>query len=31
MVLVATAIFGLVFLFAPQRGLVWRQLATRPA
>ena len=24
MVLVATAIFGLVFLFAPQRGIVWR-------
>jgi ABC-type Mn2+/Zn2+ transport system permease subunit len=27
MVLVATAIFGLVFLFAPQRGLLWRRVA----
>jgi ABC-type Mn2+/Zn2+ transport system permease subunit len=26
MVLVATAFFGLVFLFAPRRGLVWRRL-----
>lgn len=31
MVLVATAIFGLVFLLAPQRGLVWRRLAAHPA
>lgn len=31
MVLVATAIFGVVFLVAPQRGLVWRRLAQRPA
>ncbi len=31
MVLVATAIFGLVFLFAPQRGMVWRRLAMQPA
>ena len=31
MVLVATAIFGLVFLLAPHRGLVWRRLAARPA
>lgn len=29
MVLVATAIFGLVFLLAPRRGLVWRRLALR--
>jgi ABC-type Mn2+/Zn2+ transport system permease subunit len=29
MVLVATAIFALVFLFAPQRGMLWRRL--RPA
>jgi ABC-type Mn2+/Zn2+ transport system permease subunit len=27
MVLVATAFFGVVFLFAPRRGLVWRRLA----
>ena len=26
MVLVATLIFGLVFLFAPQRGMLWRRL-----
>lgn len=31
MVLVATAIFGLVFLLAPRRGLVWRRLALRAA
>ena len=31
MVLVATALFGLVFLFAPRRGLVWRRLAMHPA
>jgi ABC-type Mn2+/Zn2+ transport system permease subunit len=31
MVLVATAIFALVFLFAPQRGLIWRRLAHRHA
>ncbi len=31
MVLVATAIFGLAFLFAPARGLVWRRLALRTA
>ena len=31
MVLVATAVFGLVFLFAPQRGLVWRRLAMQTA
>ncbi len=31
MVLVATAIFGLVFLLAPRRGLVWRRLAMRTA
>jgi ABC-type Mn2+/Zn2+ transport system permease subunit len=31
MVLVATALFGLVFLFAPRRGLVWRRLALHPA
>jgi ABC-type Mn2+/Zn2+ transport system permease subunit len=30
MVLVATTLFGLVFLFAPRRGLVWRRLALRP-
>ncbi len=29
MVLVSTAVFGLVFLFAPQRGILWRRL--RPA
>lgn len=29
MVLVATAVFALVFLFAPQRGMLWRRL--RPA
>jgi ABC-type Mn2+/Zn2+ transport system permease subunit len=29
MVLVATAIFAAVFLFAPQRGLVWRRLAVQ--
>ncbi|MFM7173266.1 MAG: metal ABC transporter permease [Caldilinea sp.] len=27
MVLVATALFGLIFLFAPRRGLVWRKVA----
>jgi len=27
MVLVATALFGLIFLFAPRRGLVWRKSA----
>lgn len=27
MVLVATALFGLIFLFAPKRGLVWRKVA----
>jgi ABC-type Mn2+/Zn2+ transport system permease subunit len=26
MVLVATALFGLVFLFAPGRGMIWRSL-----
>jgi ABC-type Mn2+/Zn2+ transport system permease subunit len=31
MVLVATAIFGLVFLFAPRRGLLWRRLAMQSA
>ncbi|MGL4648489.1 MAG: metal ABC transporter permease [Caldilineaceae bacterium] len=35
MVLVATAIFALVFLFAPQRGMLWRRLQpaaeSRPA
>jgi ABC-type Mn2+/Zn2+ transport system permease subunit len=31
MVLVATAIFGVVFLFAPRRGLVWRRLAMAAA
>jgi ABC-type Mn2+/Zn2+ transport system permease subunit len=31
MVLVATAIFGLVFLLAPRRGMVWRRLAVQPA
>jgi len=31
MVLVATAIFGLVFLFAPQRGVVWRYAVNRSA
>lgn len=31
MVLVATAIFGVVFFFAPQRGLVWQRLAHRTA
>lgn len=31
MVLVATAVFGLVFLFAPQRGLVWRRMALQAA
>jgi manganese/iron transport system permease protein len=31
MVLVATAVFGLVFLFAPERGLVWRRLALQRA
>jgi ABC-type Mn2+/Zn2+ transport system permease subunit len=31
MVLVATALFGLVFLLAPRRGLVWRRLALHPA
>lgn len=31
MVLVATAVFGLVFLLAPERGLVWRRLALRTA
>jgi hypothetical protein len=30
-VLVATAVFGLVFLFAPERGLVWRRLALQTA
>lgn len=29
MVLVATTIFGLVFLFAPQRGVVWRYAVNR--
>jgi ABC-type Mn2+/Zn2+ transport system permease subunit len=27
MVLVATALFGLIFLFAPRRGLIWRKVA----
>lgn len=31
MVLVATTIFGIVFFFAPQRGLVWQRLAQRAA
>lgn len=31
MVLVATAVFSLVFLLAPQRGLVWRRLAMQTA
>ncbi len=31
MVLVATAIFGVVFLFAPHRGMVWRRLAAHGA
>ncbi|HXF61200.1 MAG TPA: metal ABC transporter permease [Caldilineaceae bacterium] len=31
MVLVATAIFGVVFLLAPRRGMVWRRLAAQPA
>lgn len=31
MVLVATTVFGLVFLFAPERGLVWRRLALQRA
>ena len=31
MVLVATTIFGLVFLFAPQRGVVWRYAVNRSA
>ncbi len=31
MVLVATAIFGLVFLLAPRRGLIWRRLTVQPA
>lgn len=30
MVLVATAIFALVFLFAPQRGMLWRRLRPTP-
>ena len=30
MVLVATAVFGVVFLFAPRRGMIWR-LAVQPA
>jgi ABC-type Mn2+/Zn2+ transport system permease subunit len=30
MVLVATAIFTLVFLFAPQRGMLWRRLRPTP-
>ena len=29
MVLVATAIFILVFLFAPRRGMIWRRLRRR--
>ena len=31
MVLVATAVFCLVFLLAPERGFVWRRLALQPA
>jgi ABC-type Mn2+/Zn2+ transport system permease subunit len=31
MVLVATAIFGIVFLIAPHRGLVWRRLSLQAA
>ena len=31
MVLVATTVFGLVFLFAPQRGVVWRYAVNRSA
>jgi ABC-type Mn2+/Zn2+ transport system permease subunit len=31
MVLVATFIFGLVFFFAPERGVVWRRLAMQAA
>lgn len=31
MVLVATSIFILVFLFAPRRGMIWRRLAAQPA
>ena len=31
MVLVATAIFVLVFLFAPRRGMIWRRLRDRSA
>jgi ABC-type Mn2+/Zn2+ transport system permease subunit len=31
MVLVATAVFGLVFLLAPERGLIWRRLALQAA
>jgi manganese/iron transport system permease protein len=31
MVLVATLIFALVFVFAPQRGMLWRRLAGREA
>lgn len=31
MVLVATAVFGVVFLLAPERGLVWRRMALRAA
>lgn len=31
MVLVATTVFGVVFLLAPGRGLVWRRLAQRAA
>ncbi len=29
MVLVATAIFALVFLFAPRRGMIWRRIRSR--
>jgi ABC-type Mn2+/Zn2+ transport system permease subunit len=31
MVLVATTVFGLVFLLAPERGLIWRRLALQAA
>lgn len=31
MVLVATGIFGVVFLLAPRRGMVWRRMAARAA
>jgi ABC-type Mn2+/Zn2+ transport system permease subunit len=31
MVLVSTLLFGLVFLFAPGRGMIWRMVQTAAA